>query len=351
MSGHVAPSDGFERALSLAVPLLPRNRVDWGEAMKAELASLDRTADRRSFALGCVRAVLTTPRVMLEMAVRGALLALAIAVVVLVGPPSTGVRIEASATLAALSVLFWWGSRLRPLGPGSDGGSSRLVRVTGGLLVLALLAWFLSPLAGGASHDPSGWWLFAAVGSTYLAAMLCLTAREVAQPRTLRLVMVLATAALTVWWLAMIESEWVRARPLWPVVVTLAAGGLALLWRRELTADRQGGLVLLGTAALGQLMIFLAAALTYAIAPALAPPMTGPGSVGGLTREVRPETNVIESMDPLVAVLVIGALLGGLLIAVVADRQEPREARAQVPGPRTEDDPGRSRGQPTSTCD
>jgi hypothetical protein len=351
VSGRAAPFDGFERALSLAVSLLPRNRADWGEAMKAELASLDRAADRRGFALGCVRAVLTTPRVVLEMAVRGALLALAIAVVVLFGPASTGVRIEASAALASLSVLFWWGARLRPFGPGSEGGTARVVRVIGGLLVLALLAWFLSPLAGGASHDPSGWWLAAAIGSTYLAALLCLTARAVAQPRTLRLVMALATAALAVWWLAMIESEWVRARPLWPVVVTLAAGGLALLWHRELTADRQGGLVLLGTAALGQLMIFLAAAVTYAIAPALAPPMTGRDSVGGLTREVRPETNVVESMDPLVAVLVLGALLGGLLIAVVADGQEPRKLRAQVPGPRTDDDPGRSRGQARSACD
>jgi hypothetical protein len=123
----------------------------------------------------------------------------------------------------------------------------------------------------------------------------------------------------------------VRAQPVWPVVVTIAAGGLALLWRRELTADRQGGLVLLGTAALGQLMIFIAAAATYAIAPALAPPMTGPGGIGGLKREVRPETSVIESMDPLVGVLVIGALLGGVLIAVVIEGRGPRNATAPIP--------------------
>lgn len=46
------------RLLALAVRLLPAPRRAWGEAMQADFAALEHAADRRRFALGCVRAAL-----------------------------------------------------------------------------------------------------------------------------------------------------------------------------------------------------------------------------------------------------------------------------------------------------
>ena len=53
--------DGANRALSLAVRLLPPARREWGDAMQAELAAIERGPARRRYALGCARAVCARP--------------------------------------------------------------------------------------------------------------------------------------------------------------------------------------------------------------------------------------------------------------------------------------------------
>jgi hypothetical protein len=63
------------------------------------------------------------------------------------------------------------------------------------------------------------------------------------------------------------------------------------------------------------LLTFLAAITTYAVFPQLVPDVAGPTDAGGLTPAARAETNRVESADPYVAELMLGALLGGLLIA------------------------------------
>ena len=52
---------GAELIIDRVMRLLPEHRQPWGVAMRAELAQLESPRERRSFALGCVVAVLRQP--------------------------------------------------------------------------------------------------------------------------------------------------------------------------------------------------------------------------------------------------------------------------------------------------
>lgn len=53
--------DGSVRLLAWATGLLPADRVDWGQAMLAELEQIESRSARRRFALGCVSTVVLMP--------------------------------------------------------------------------------------------------------------------------------------------------------------------------------------------------------------------------------------------------------------------------------------------------
>jgi hypothetical protein len=329
MSDPHVPRDVASRALAVAVRALPAHRRDWGQAMQAELAVVEDVSARRRYALGCGRAVLSDGAAMRTVVVHAiALTFIAVALVLAVGIGSVGVRIEAIALVATLAVVLWSGRRGGLLGPVGDGRLARCIRGAGCAVVGAFI---LQVLAAGKDNDPGGWWTLALVVTTYLATVLFVTARDTgATAPTLRLAAVLATSGLAAWWIPMLLLGSVRAQPQWTLVSVTAtillgwAIGTCLRWPRH-----QVGLAGLAAGVATCMLITVAAIDTYAVFPQLVPDVAGPTNAGGLTPAARAETNRVESADPYVADLVLGALLGALLIAG-STRTRPRRG---VPTP------------------
>jgi hypothetical protein len=273
------------RGLALAVRALPATHRDWGLAMQAELAAVEEAPERRAYAWGCARAVLTRPATLLRLGIVGAVAATALAMTFRM--PSAGVRAETFVLLGVLAVLAV-----------TDRPPSGVRRAGYAAATLCLL-FLLAPSSGGGHNDPSGWWLACAAIALYFAAV------RFATPRAAWV----GVAALGVWWVPMLLSAGARAHPGYALAIVAAAvlaGGL--LGRTPSVA--------LGAGAATCLLIFLAAVGTYAVAPSLVP-------------DVAPtaEANRIESTDPYVAELLLGGLLGAALIA--AGLGEPgRRARA-----------------------
>jgi hypothetical protein len=239
---------------------------------------------------------------------------IAVALALAVAIRSVGVRIEAIALVATLAVVSWSGRRGGLLGPVGGGRLARRIR-GGGCAVVG--AFILLVLASGKNNDPAGWWALALTMTTYLATVLFITARDTAATApTLRLAAAVATAGLTAWWVPMLLLGSVRAQPQWAlasVTATIMLGwaiGVRLGWTRH-----QVGLAGLTAGVATCMLIVLAAIGTYAVVPHLVPDVAGPTDAGGLTPAARAETNRVESTDPYVADLVLGALLGALLIA------------------------------------
>jgi hypothetical protein len=309
-----AAGDVASRALAIAVRLLPSHRRDWGRAMRSELAAIEDVPARRRHALGCTRAVLTDAAAMRGVAVHAIALAFgAVALALAVGIRSVGVRIEAIVFVALLALLAWQGRRDGMLGPVGDSRLARGIRAGGCAVVGCCIVMVLST----GHNDPGGWWTAALSVTLYLVTVLFATARRTAATApTLKLTAALATSGLAAWWVPMALLAGVRAHSGWALVSTTAtialgwAIGTRLGWPRH-----QVGLAGLGAGVATCLLIFLAAIATYAVAPGLAPDVAGPTDAGGLTPAARAETNRVESTDPYVAELMLGALLGALLIA------------------------------------
>ena len=131
--------------LALAVRLLPAERRAWGQAMRAELASIAPGPERRRFALGCVRVALRQAplwRVAGCLAVQAALVLLALrsAIAGLFGA-------EVIAVVLLAPPVLWW--RGRAAG-GARPGRGRSARAVGYGLVGAGAV-----VATGSSHPRS----------------------------------------------------------------------------------------------------------------------------------------------------------------------------------------------------
>jgi len=302
--------------------------------MQAELASLDDVRERRRYALGCGRAVLSADEAMRTvgahaMALTFGVVALAFAISV----RDVGGRIEMVAFVAVLGAVAWWGHRRSPLGPFPEDRLARRIR-SGGYAVLG--SYIMVALASSRrGHDPSGEWVFFLALTLYLATLLWATARRTAaHVRTLRLAAALTVAGLTAWWLPMLLLHAVRADSSWAllsVAVTVLLGvavGTVLRW-----PNTQIRLAALAAGAATCLLIFLAAQSTYLLFPQLVPDL---GFVPGMTADAHIEQNRIEAIDPYVAELLLGALLGALLIARSTPSSPvpaPEKAHAQGSSP------------------
>lgn len=316
MSEGGTARDLSARALAVVVRLLPSRRSEWGRAMRAELASLDDVGARRRYTLGCVRAVLSDRTAMRTVALR--VVALTFGVVALafaISIHGVGVRIETIVFVLAFGVLAWSGRRSGPLGPIADHPPARRIRAAGyvvlGAYILPALASFA---AASPQHDQSGVWMFYVALSLYLASVLLVTAqRTAARPRTLHLMAVITVAGLAAWWVPMLLDASVRAHPSWAllsVVGTITLGlviATALRW-----PSGQAALAALAAGVAVCLLIFLAAQSTYGVDPRLVPDL---GHVPGMTAAGEVEQNRAEAVDPYVAELLLGAVLGAALVA------------------------------------
>jgi hypothetical protein len=283
--------------------------------MRAELAAIAERPARRGFVRGCARAVLLSVSALRVLA--GYVAVLAFTAVVLrmaAGLPSTGVRVEASILAGVVAVLAWYGRRRGALGPVGTDHAARLLRLAGYATVMTTVAVLLSM----GTNDPAGWWLAALAVTVYLAGFLHATTQPATVALSLPMAAVLTLAGLALWWIPMLLLDTVRASPglAFLVAFALIPAGAALGSRTgsPMRGLRSG----LCAAAATFLLIFLAAVLTYRLAPGLVPDISGPGDAGGLTPAARAETNRIESIDPYVADFLFGALLSGVLAVVSA---------------------------------
>jgi hypothetical protein len=222
------------------------------------------------------------------------------------------VRAEAIALMAIIATLAWCGRRRGALGPVGTDLAPRLARLAGYATVMTTVAVLLTT----GTNDPTGWWLAALAVTLYVTGLLRATTQPATTTLSLPIAASLTLAGLTAWWIPMLALGGVRASPglTFLVAFALIPAGAAVGSR---TGSRtRGQLSGLAAAAATLLLIFLAAVLTYRLAPGLVPDITGPGGAGGLTPAAKAETNRIESIDPYVADFLLGALLSGILTAV-----------------------------------
>lgn len=308
-------------ALTLAavVRVLPRHRKEWGRAMRAELAALPERAERRRFAGGCARAVLLAEPAVRAAAGYAAVLAFAVLVIRgAAGLPSPGVRVEATVLVAAIAALAWCARRRTVLGPVDAGRVPRLLRLAGYGTVMATVAVWLSV----GTNDPSGWWLAAAAIAVYLTGFLRATTESATAALSLPMVAVLTLAGLALWWIPMLLLSAVRASPALTFLAAFALVPVGSALGARTGSRTRGVLSGLAAATATLLLMFLAAVLTYRLAPGLVPDV----SPGGLTPEARAENNRIEAVDPYVADFLLGAVLSGILtvLSALPARARPR---------------------------
>lgn len=332
MSEGGSARDLSDRALAVMVRLLPSRRSEWGRAMRAELASLDDIGARRRYTLGCVRAVLSDRSAMRTVALHVVALTFgAVALAFAISINGVGVRIQTIVFVLALGFLARSGRRSGLLGPIADHPPARRVRAAGyvvlGAYILPALASFA---AASPQHDQSGVWMFYVALILYLATVLLVTAqRTAARPRTLNLMAVVMVAGLAAWWVPMLLEASVRAHPSWAllsVAGTITLGlviATALRWPFE-----QAALAALAAGVAICLLIFLAAQSTYVVDPRLVPDL---GHVPGMTAAGEVEQNRAEAVDPYVAELLLGAVLGAALIAATTASRRVQRTEEHLP--------------------
>ena len=225
---------------------------------------------------------------------------------------SIGVRVETYVLLAVLGVVAWAGRRRGV----ADAPMARRFRGAGYAVVGgSLLLLFTGP---GGDGDPGGFWIAGLAFVLSLTAVVVVTARG-ASAGTLRIVAAVTVAGAAAWWVPMLALDSVRAHPQWALAVVVACPLLAARLARD------AEIAALAAAFASCLLIFVVAVGTYAAFPALAPDI-------GAAEAINPALeNQIESTDPYVGELLLGALLGAALIAAV--RSHPGRAdRERLPG-------------------
>lgn len=319
-------SDLPSLVLAVVVRALPVHRKDWGRAMRAELAAITETPARRQFVRGCAQAVLLSGTTLRALAGYASLLAFtAVIGYQAAGLPSAGVRTEAVTLAGIIAVLAWCGRRGGVLGPVGTGLVPRLTRLAGYATVMATVAVLLTT----GTNDPTGWWLAALAVSVYLTGLLRATTRAATDALSLPIAAALTFAGLTVWWIPMLMLSGVRAAPILSFLVAFALIPAGAAVGSRTGSSIRGTLSGLAAATATLLLMFLAAVLTYRLAPGLVPDITGPG----LPAAAKAATDQIESIDPYVADFLFGAFLTAVLIMVgfLVARPHPRPTSADRP--------------------
>jgi hypothetical protein len=321
----------------MAVRALPASRREWGEAMQAELATIDGSWARRRYALGCTRAVATVPEARRAAGPPfGATLFGAVVLLLALGIDGAIVQAEVLALVAVLGSCAWLGRRAGPLGPVAGSAPARRARFGGYAIVGVTVMYFVigvrfSHEGHRNSSDATRGWIFVLVLALYLVTFLIITSRPAAASiRTLRLAMAVPVAAAAAWLPLLLLSSDVRAHPEWAhalVAVSVLLGLIAVAIRSR--SVEQTVLAGLGIGAATCGLIFLASVGTYGLAPQLSPPLS---RVPGMTLAGQVEQQRTESTDPYVAELLAGALFGVPLILGMTITRNAALADSDLPG-------------------
>ena len=306
--------DLVARLLDLVVRLLPGARREWGRAMEAELASLERPSERLRFALGCMRVVLLQS----TRARSGGTAIASVAFVALselIGP--------AIPVALMLLLLAWLGRRPGHFGPARRDRATRAARAAGWAVVGAFMLVEARHMGLAGLFHPNADGLPATLLPIVLAgAFLAVTASDT------RLGGVAlaagATAGLAAGIAGFVAVPFARiGAPLadglpfhgsWLILVVFAAPAAAALLAGSRTLQTDQGIMaaafagtfaalVFGLLGLGAIMLF----------PHSVPDVAGSVMPRGTSDAARQAENAIAASDPYWGFLVFGALLATLL--------------------------------------
>jgi hypothetical protein len=326
------------RYLDLVVKLLPASRSDWGRAMRAELATIDSSAERWRFVLGCTRVALL-PNARTQAAGRslgaagavGLVLGAEFALVRTIGPfvPLVGV----------LALLAWLGRRRSYFGPVRPDCATRAARACGYALVGACL--LAAVVAAGVSDllrpDSLRWGTpFALLLTLVAAACLAMTAHSSRLGRAglvsgIAAGLVAGAAGFVVLPFERIGTPLADRLPghgTWlALTVFVAPAAAALLTGRRTRRAEQAVMAALCAGASAALLVALAGLSAIVLLPDRVPNIVGPVMPPGATAAQRQLENSIEASDPYFGLLLFGALLGAVLWVMA---RPPRRAGTTV---------------------
>ena len=336
MSGPARDLAG--RYLEVVARFLPASRREWGEAMRAELATLERASDRRGFALGCTRAALL-PGAATPAAVRS-LAGVGVAALILAGEYAlTRVTGQLIALVPVLVLLAWLGRRQSYFGPVRPDRVTRAVRSGGYALVAAcLVALIVAEGGSGLSRHDSLRWApaFTLALTLVTAAFLAMTARGSRVSGTPLAAGALAGLAAGAAGFVVLPFE--RAgTPLahglpgqgtWLALVVFGAPAtVALLTGRRARSAEQAVMAALCAGATAAMLAALLGFSAIVFLPGRVPDIVGPVMPSGATAAQRQLENTIEASDPYFGLLVFGASLAAVLWVMA---RPPRRAGTTV---------------------
>ncbi|WP_436534407.1 hypothetical protein [Actinoplanes sp. HUAS TT8] len=299
-----------ERLLAAVERVMPAGRRAWGRAMRAELAAIDRPADRLGFAWGCARAAAAQfhlLRGVIHLAVvLGALGAVLAWVVALGYPPLIAVLGPA---VTVLAVVTWTARRTGMLGPAGDSAGAWLLRASGYLLAGAITVTGLAhrhPATPEAADSGAGILVFSIIGAgLLLAAAMLASRRSAATARVLIAGTGSGLAGAVIWVLAVLVAPPIPASTGWALAVAGIAGVTALAAGRGRTGTTAGALLsVLLAVAVTLVSIFVAVVLLAHLGPDSVIPDITPFALDGQhIAESR-----VEIVDPYILVVVLGGL-------------------------------------------
>lgn len=314
--------DSARRYLDLVVRLLPESRRQWGDALRAELATIESAPERRRFALSCTRVALSpTVRArarahrLATVAAAGLMLAGAVALTSVIGP--------ALPTLAMLTALALLGRRPDALGPVAPQRAPRVARTSGFALVGSFL--LVEVVQDGTSGliRPSHHGAFVTLLLTFLAAVvLAITARG---SRVGSVALILGAAAGLASGVAgfLVLPFAQNAPPLgaglpgeatWLTLIVFGAPvAAALLTGRRTGRADQAVTAALVAATLAALLVALLGLAAIALFPGRIPHLAGELMMPGTSAAAREAENAIAASDQYAGLLAFGALLAALL--------------------------------------
>ncbi|MEV7965880.1 hypothetical protein AB0O34_07835 [Sphaerisporangium sp. NPDC088356] len=359
-AGGGAPADLAGRLLGWAVRLLPpAGRREWGRAMQAELAQIESAAERRRFALGCMRASLTQPRLLVAAGYPSLMLGAIAGTVVWTGRVTYApLRAGLIGLVAILLALSWLARRPGVFGPVAEGLAARLVRVGGYLLVGASAVLTIHSLRLATNSLPekagTGVPIITTVLVLYTVAFVTVTARgSAAGMRVLAIGGGCGVAAAVACLVPVLVFPPLPVSSAWAIAAIATAGCAAALisvsrsnrsgdaGRPALTgvagvagksdlAGRTGPvgqslIALLCAATVAALLIFVYVDVLLQFFPHWVPD-TSPVNVPAANRL---DNNRRGAEDPYFAILLMGGLLAATLSTVIIATRRPQPGRPE----------------------
>ena len=316
-----------ESYLAVVIRLLPAARREWGQAMQAELATLERPGERWRFAFGCTRAALVPSPT--SRAAGRSLAVLGGAALVIGGEIALAGAIgEFVPLVLVLALLARLGRRPSYFGPVRPDRATRFARAGGYCLMAGcLIALVVAEGVTGLLRPDSLRWgtSFALVLTLVVAAVLAMTARSTRLGATAMVSgiaagLVAGAAGFVVLPFERIGTPLAHGLPghgTWLAVLPFAApAAAALLTGMRTRRSDQAVMAAVTSATFAALLVALAGLSAIVLLPGSVPDIVGPVMLPEATAAQRQLENSIEASDPYFGLLLLGALLAGVLWAM-----------------------------------